>query len=269
MDSAERTRWYAFLRMTSSIVSSRGFDKAQEQWRGGKCVEVRATESSRQVQRQEVVDFTAEPWHRIDGNRLDKRIVATLGGVASVDPSGAAQDPPAAVTYRAGSQEGDTGTVTLTSTSNRGIGTLDLTFTVGGGYHIDGTYTNAFATGTALGEKCDGIEGQWIIDGEYTAGGFYTGTQRWTITLTEATMTGTFTYTDLQVGAVPGVPRTRGQAAGTVSAAEDEEGDVHMHLTETSHSFQTETTAPQGGWGNDENAPLEEYDFIWELGDDC
>jgi hypothetical protein len=269
MSDQELIGWMKFVKMTSLIVSSRGFDRAQEQWRSGKCVEIRATESSRQVQRQEVVDFTSEPWHRIDGNRLDKRIVATFAGLASMEPEGAPQDPPAAVTYRAGSQNGDTGTVTLTSTSNRGIGTLALTFRVGGGYRIDGTYRNAFATGTALGEKCDGIDGEWIIDGEYTAGGFYTGTQRWTITLTEATMTGTFSYTDLQVGAVPGVPRTRGQAAGTVTATEDEEGDVHMHLTETSHSFQTETTAPAGGWGNDANAPRQQYDFIWEAGADC
>jgi hypothetical protein len=270
MSGDERVKWNTFLRMVGFMVSGRGFDKAQELWRGGKCVRVEATESSRQVQRNEVVDFTAEPWHQIDGVRLEKPIVATLGGVASVEPEGAPQDPAAAVTYRAGSEQGDVGTVTLTSTSNRGIGTLELRFRVGGDYHLDGTYQNAFATGTARGEKCDGgLDGEWIIDGEYTAGGFYTGTQRWTITLTEATMTGTFTYSDLQVGAVPGAPRTEGQAAGTVTATEDEEGDVHMHLTETSHSFHTVTTAPAGGGGHDQNAPLQDYDFIWELGDDC
>jgi hypothetical protein len=54
-----------------------------------------------------------------------------------------------------------------------------------------------------------------------------------------------------------------------VTVAEDELGDVLMHLTETSHSFQTQTTAPVGGYGNAVNAPLQEYDFTWELGDDC
>jgi hypothetical protein len=270
MDSADRARWATFLRMVGFMVSGRGFDKAQELWRSGKCVRIEATESSRQVQKNEVVDFTAEPWHQIDGVRLDKRVVATLGGVASVEPDGAAQDPPAPVTYRAGSEQGDVGTVTLTSTSNRGIGTLDLRFRVGGDYHLDGTYQNAFATGTAHGEKCDGsLDGEWVIEGEYTAAGIYEGTQRWVITVNEQTMSGTFTYTDHQVGFVPGAPETEGRAAGTVTVAEDELGDVLMHLTETSHSFQTQTTAPVGGYGNDVNAPLQEYDFTWELGDDC
>jgi hypothetical protein len=270
MNGGDRLRWYTFMKMTSAIVSSRGFDKAQEQWRSGKCVRIEATESSRQVDKQEVVTFTAEPWHRIDGDRLNKRIVATLAGVASVEPEGAAQDPPATVVYRAGTEEGDQGTVTLTSTSNRGIGTLEITFTVRVAYRIDGTRSNnQGATGTVHGEKCDGIDGEWILDGTYTAGGFYNGTQQWVITVDEQTMTGTFTYTDLQVGMVPGVPRTEGQAAGTVTVSEDEEGDVHMHLVETSHSFRTETTAPAGGWGRDQNAPLEEYDYVWEQDDAC
>lgn len=270
MSGEERIRWMRFMHLTSLIVSSRGFDKAQEQWKSGKCVRIEATESSRFVDPQEVVTFTAEPWHRIDGDRLNKRIVATLAGVASVEPEGAAQDPPATIVYRAGTEAGDTGTVTLTSTSNRGIGTATITFTVRVAYRIDGTRNNnEGATGTVHGEKCDGIDGEWILDGTYTAAGFYNGTQQWVITVTEATMTGTFTYTDLQVGMFPGVPRTEGQAAGTVTVTEDEEGDVHMHLVETSHSFRTETTAPAGGWGNDQNAPLEEYDYVWEQGDPC
>jgi hypothetical protein len=147
--------------------------------------------------------------------------------------------------------------------------TLTIEWHSEGDYHIDGTYQNPFATGTAHGEKCDGFDGDWIIDGTYTAAGMFRGTQRWVITVTEAAMAGTFTYTDHQLGVVPGAPETEGQAAGTVTVAEDELGDVHMHLTETSHSFRTKTTAPTGGYGNAVDAPLEEYDFIWDLGDPC
>jgi hypothetical protein len=117
------------------------------------------------------------------------------------------------------------------------------------------------------GQKCDGIDGQWVVDGTYSRSGF-DGTQQWVITLSEASMTGTFTYTDHQVGVQVGVTiTTEGSAEGTVTASIDEEDNVLMHLTETRHTFRSSTSV--GGQGADQNAPLADYDFAWEPAPPC
>ena len=66
----------------------------------------------------------------IDGTRLQKPVVGTLQGILSLSPDGQEQPAPASLTFIAGPDEGDQGVIALTSTSNRGIGTMRLTFTV-------------------------------------------------------------------------------------------------------------------------------------------
>ena len=89
-----------------------------------------ASEQTRDVSSQETIPFEAWPVHKIDGGRLEKKVVATIAGIQSISPDGSAQDAPARLTFVSGPTRDDRGKVTLKSTSNRGIGTLDLTFTV-------------------------------------------------------------------------------------------------------------------------------------------
>ena len=104
--------------------------KAEEFWRSGKCVELTATEQSRQVTPAEVVEFDVTSAGRFDGQAIAAPIVATLQGPRSVSPDGQRQDPPAHVTFTAGDQPDDRGTVTVEQTSKRGIGRTMLDFTV-------------------------------------------------------------------------------------------------------------------------------------------
>jgi hypothetical protein len=106
---------------------------AEKFWRSGKCVEIVVEEGdSRQVERDEHVQITAHVRHRFDKTELDKPIVATLEGVASLDPTDTPVAAPASFTYVAGRELNDKGVVTLTSTSNRGIGSTTATYNVGG-----------------------------------------------------------------------------------------------------------------------------------------
>lgn len=115
----------------ASKVAAFMADDAQDKWRHGYCVEVRASEDSRSVDEGEEVGFTATVWSKAEGRDLDKPITASFSGDASLDPSGGEQEPPVVYTYTAGDTKGATGTIVLRSVSNRGIGELTLTFTVG------------------------------------------------------------------------------------------------------------------------------------------
>ena len=130
MDPAESIRWGNFMQMTTFIASVLAYKDAQKAWRGGKCVKVESSEHSRNVAAEDTIHLDATPVHVIDGSHLDKPIVATIAGTQSILPEGTEQPAPASFTYIAGPDIGDKGTVTLTSTSNRGIGTLIIEFTV-------------------------------------------------------------------------------------------------------------------------------------------
>jgi hypothetical protein len=130
MDPTESIRWANFMQLTVTLASMESFKDAQKQWRGGKCVRVESSEHSRNVSADDTIRFDAEPVQAIDGTHLTKPIVASLTGSQAVQPQGTEQPAPASFTYVAGPGIGDRGTVTLTSTSNRGIGTLALTFVV-------------------------------------------------------------------------------------------------------------------------------------------
>lgn len=127
---ADLTALYQSALNPGIFVGTLMFAAAQEKWRGGSCVAVEATEQSRDVAPDELVHFTATVKHVVEGSQLDKPIVAAFSGEKSVIPRDQPLDPPADLTYTAPTQPGKSGTVTLTSTSNRGIGTLGITFTV-------------------------------------------------------------------------------------------------------------------------------------------
>lgn len=115
---------------TGIIIATLMFEAAQGKWRNGFCVRIEASEQTRDVEPDEVIPFTAKVFHNFDGSELDKPIVATFDGVKSATPLDTPQDPPASIEFTAGPNPGDVGKVSLKTTSNRGIGTLDLTFTV-------------------------------------------------------------------------------------------------------------------------------------------
>ncbi|MBI3745766.1 MAG: hypothetical protein HY264_04450 [Chloroflexi bacterium] len=99
----------------------------------GKCVEIRLTAGDgRDVDPEEVVKITAQPRARFTGEDLSAPVVATLDGKGKVEPQGSKVPAPADFRYTAGKDDGDIGTVHLKSTSKRGLGKLDVIYTVRG-----------------------------------------------------------------------------------------------------------------------------------------
>ncbi len=131
MDPSESVKWQTMVLMTSMIARTQVMEEAQKTWRtSGKCVEIKTDERTRTVDPDENVQIEARLMHVFDGNLLTKPVVATLSGTKSVAPAGQEQDSPAPIVYVAGSNAGDVGTVSMKSTSNRGIAKTDLQFTV-------------------------------------------------------------------------------------------------------------------------------------------
>jgi hypothetical protein len=105
--------------------------QAEKMWRDGKCVELLVDPAGGDIEADATREVTAKLKHKIDGNELDKPVVATLSGVAKLEPSGQKQPAPATVTYTAGPKDGDSGVIAFESVSNRGIAQKTVTFTVG------------------------------------------------------------------------------------------------------------------------------------------
>ncbi|HXG26810.1 MAG TPA: hypothetical protein VNL94_08175 [Candidatus Binatia bacterium] len=238
--------------------------RAQDHWRGGNCVEIRATEQTRKVKKNETVQFEARVWHKVEGVELTKPIHSAFAGTASLDPVDVEVPSPMLLSFKAGPNLDDQGTVSLTTTSNRGIGTLDITFTVAGGWFIDG----ANFGGRLKGLKCGDPPGDWVIDGTYKVGAF-AGEQRWTITIGADERTGTFGYNTTQTGTIQGVTiYVVGLAFGEATLDIDPvTGQAHMELEEKTHTYSATTS--KGGSGRDQDADLVRYAFDWEVGGDC
>lgn len=239
--------------------------KAQARWRGGACVEIRSTESGRDVEPNELVQFTASLFHRIEGIELNKPILTTFAGKESVDPVDIAVPAPVLLSFRASQQEGDVGSIHLKSTSNRGIAELDVEFRVKrGGWMIEGSRNGAHLSG----QKCGEPAGEWIVDGTYDQAGLQ-GTQRWTITVDASETSGTFTYDDHAEGKPGGAPVTvyvDARASGKLTLAIDDSGRALMHLTEETHESRSYTELGGAGWSS---TTVGSYDLTWEVGGAC
>jgi hypothetical protein len=105
--------------------------QAEKMWREGKCVELLVDPAGGDIAADATKQVAAKLMHRIEGNELDKPVVATLSGVAKLEPAGEKQPAPATVTYTAGPKNGDRGDIAFESVSNRGIAQKTVTFTVG------------------------------------------------------------------------------------------------------------------------------------------
>ncbi len=99
------------------------------------CVVIEASPKTK-VSASEVVPFEVRTKHVVEGVPLDKRVDATLTGKGSLDPSSLAKTPDK-LTYTAGAERDDSGTISLVSKSRRGIGSTAVTITVGGSFRVD------------------------------------------------------------------------------------------------------------------------------------
>jgi hypothetical protein len=240
-------------------------DRAQGMWRSGACVEIRATEQSRAVRKNQLVQFEARPWHKIEGRELAKKIVPEFTGKASLDPVDIAVQSPVLLSFKAGPRERDKGTIMLTSTSNRGIGKLTIEFTVYGGWVIDGERGG----GRIHGEKCGDPVGEWVAEGTYSQGGFE-GIQTWTFTIGPDGRTGTMLYSSSSEGTFLGVKvYSVGVAYGTVTLTIQDDGTAHMDIIEESRGYFTTTS--KGGHGTNIPLPPQVYPggLDWSPGGNC
>lgn len=268
MTHAEVTDRFEAIGTAISVAVSEIADKAQEQWRGGACVEIRSTERSRDVAVNELVQFEAKVFHKIEQVELTKPIAPAFAGEASLDPVDIPVPSPVLLSYKAAARVDRTGTVTLTSTSNRGIATLDITFrTRANGWKVD----QPSGGGRLLGQHCGDPPGEWKVDGTYEVAGMK-GKQRWVFTIDANGSTGTYTYETTSKGRPGGSPVmvfTEGNAKGTVAFSIDpDDGGAVMQLQETKHTYRSWTEL-QGGEGSADPAALESSIMLWEVDPSC
>ena len=245
--------------------------EAQKQWRGGACVEIHATERSRDVRPRQHVQFEARPFHKIERRDLSKPIVGTFTGEASADPMDVPVPAPAYFDYVASPTKDHSGTISLKSTSNRGIGELAITFTTRiNGWMVD----QASGGGRIQGQHCGDPPGDWDVSGTYDMGGMQ-GQQQWFITIDASGTAGTYTYVQVSqgrpmapgVGVSPVTVTVQGDASGIVTLAIDPAtGNAKLHLKEQRHTYKAKAGR---GWGKAAPVPLEEGDMEWEPDPSC
>lgn len=270
LTQAEADERYARIGVAIGMAVWMLADDAQEQWRGGACVEIRATERSRDVKPRQHLQFEAQPWHKVEQVSLSKPVEASFAGEASLDPVDVPVPAPALFDYVASPTKDHSGTVSLKSTSNRGIGTLDITFTTRiNGWYVDGTRANGIATGSVQGQHCGDPPGRWVVEGTYDAAGMH-GTQKWVITIDASGTSGTYTYQQTSKGNPGGSPVTvtvQGTASGVVTLTIDPDTSIaHMHFKERQHDYRARAGR---GWGVSQPLPLEESDLDWEPDPSC
>lgn len=135
--------------------------QAEAFWRSGKCIEVTTSEDSRSVDPKEQVTLTVDARHKFDGSQVKGPITPIFSGTQSLSPTSPV-DPGASLTFVAGDQAGDAGTISLRQTSRRGIGTKDVTFTVGSSglqLRVTDEFGVILGGGELLGAAGNGTEG--------------------------------------------------------------------------------------------------------------
>jgi hypothetical protein len=261
----EATQARSLMAMLTYMTAGTLLQFAKDKWQGGACVRIDATTAkARQVHPNEVVNFTAKPVHVVEGNDLDKPIVATFSGDGTLAPVDTSERPPVSYTYTAPSDKDKTGTAVLKSTSNRGIGTLTIVFrTVVKGWMVD----QPSGGGRITGQHCGNEDGEWIAKGTYDRAGSK-GKQKWVIEV-DLDGHGTYTYADDAVQNLAGVTvLLKGKARGNVTLTIVDGGRALMHLQETVHTYRT-TVPGTPATGHDQNAALQQFDLAWETDETC
>jgi hypothetical protein len=255
------------MTMLTAMTAGTLLQFAKAKWQDGACVRIDATTArTRQVHPNEVVNFTAKPVHVVEGTDLDKPIVATFSGDGTLAPVDTSERPPVSYTYTAPSDKDKTGKVLLKSTSNRGIGLLNIVFrTVVKGWVID----QPSGGGRIMGRHCGTEAGEWVIKGTYVRPG-QKGKQKWVIQIDGSTLQGTYTYTDDAVQNVVITVLLQGRARGKVTLTIVDGGRALMHFQETRHTYRTTVPAYPDAWGADQNAALAPpFDLAWEIDPTC
>ncbi len=204
---------------------------AERKWQSGACVRIEATTATaRQLLPNKVINFTAKPVHVIEGTDLDKPMRATFSGDGTLAPVNTEEKPPpVSYTYTAPGQKDRTGKALLKSTSNRGIGLLEIVFRT----RVPGWYVDYARNGmTIKGQHCGTEGGAWVARGKYSRtilGITFNGSQRWVFTIDGTTLKGTYKYTDDQETVVPGaVVTVKTKAAGRVTLTIADDGLATM-----------------------------------------
>ena len=96
--------------------------KAEAFWRYGECIDMKTSEESKQVSPPADADRHGRSDPQIRQRTGQGARHAAFAGKERLEPTDAAQDPPASLTFTAGREEGDKGTIELKQTGKRGIG---------------------------------------------------------------------------------------------------------------------------------------------------
>lgn len=194
----------AFKQVRNIIEGYLGYLEAK--WRDGYCVEVKAPVPGT-VRPGSSTSIDLSVHQKRDGAVIKAPVDATLKGQSSLTP-GRVDPSPGKATYVAPGQAGARATLTFTSTSRRGIGTLDAEVEVGQrGYTAEGGQ-GIRITGTV----CGGVSTPFTLEGRPPDGSHVT------FNYTPANDTGgTYTYSG-----VGGLFRFSGK--GTYSMSEGSQG---------------------------------------------
>jgi hypothetical protein len=245
------------LESTVSLVALTASKAASSFWRSGRCIEVVIDPAGGNVAKDSTTTVTAKVRHRFEGNELDKPVKATLSGVKSIEPSGQNVKAPATFTYTAGPKEDDKGTVTFKSVSNRGIGETTVTFTVGGGWIIEGSNGPAIMKG----QKCNGVAGEWVIHGVLSSGAL-AQTETFHVTIDGASLHGTYTYLSPWTMS-GGVGSVKGSGSASIVVLAD--GSVTMTLSPSTATSE----GTLAGTHESLQVPIPGWTFPWKAGGDC
>ncbi len=235
---------------------------AEKFWRSGKCIDVVVAPDGGDVSANSTTSVTAKVRQHFENAELDKAVEATLSGVKSIEPAAKKVPSPATFTYTAGPNPKDAGIVTFKSVSNRGIGEKAVTFTVGGGWKVEG---HDQAGATVDGQKCGGLGGAWKITGHIKDQGITTDST-YVATIDETTLAGTYTYKSVgKVDTGYGVITTTMTGNGKASLVAQADGSYLMTLAGTT----VKSTVTGAGSTQSVNVAIPALPFTWQPGGTC
>ena len=258
-DSTQATSLYLGMALFTEFPAKFAAKAAETAWRSGMCIRVSASPNGGDVAKESRTQVRVIVRQRYENAEIDKPVEATLdSGPKSVDPAGQGQPAPATFTYMAGPKDGDVGTVTFKSTSNRGIGKTSVFFKVGGGWTAD----RDLGEQSIRGQKCGGFDGVWTVVAKIKGGGI-DSTQTWVATINGTTLVGTYTYKGVTNSTGGFVTTTTGNGRASIAAESD--GTLNMTIAKT-----TVTSTAVGAGGEETvKVPIPDQFFTWKSGGTC
>jgi hypothetical protein len=257
--SADATSLYLGMALFTEFPAKLAAKAAETAWRSGMCIRVSPSPNGADVSKDSQTQIKVIVRQRYEDVELDKPVVATLdSGPKAIDPAGQAQPAPATFTYTAGPKDGDLGTVTFKSTSNRGIGQTSASFKVGGGWIADKQQGEQSITGL----KCGGLDGDWTIVGKIKSAQI-DSTLTLVATINGTTLLGTYTYKSV-LNSYPSIVTT-GTGQGKASLAVEADGTVLVTLYGTLITNVTKGAGTQVTY----SVPIPDAVFTWRTGGTC